>query len=293
MFCVDRAKGHARAARACAGALVRKLDAAVSELGEASAASDAAAARALRALGSGSEAPFEHALRWACHHLARAPFAEAEAALVCSASYLRWRVDADQTRELVADAQRAAGGSRDAFLARDAIVLARQVVATYGAAWLHDQLWVRLEPFVEGDEAPGVARLARDARARGAEELGLIAASAMPGVEPAGGALRATLEGHTGFVFAVECYDTGDGLCVVSGGIDGIRSWDGDAGGAPLMTFEAGEVTSLAIYGEGDARRIVSCGREGVQVWDAVAPNSTQVRTPMRLVSWLPLSSMH
>ena len=155
MFCVDRAAGHARAARACAGALVRKLDAAVSELGEASAASDAAAARALRALGGDSEAPFEHALRWACHHLARAPFAEAEAALVCSASYLRWRVDADQTRELVADAQRAAGGSRDAFLARDALVLARQVVATYGAAWLCDQLWHRLAPFAEGDEAPG------------------------------------------------------------------------------------------------------------------------------------------
>ena len=33
MFRVDRAKGHARAAIACAGALVRKLDAAVSELG--------------------------------------------------------------------------------------------------------------------------------------------------------------------------------------------------------------------------------------------------------------------
>ena len=48
MFCVDRAKGHARAARACAGALVRKLDAAVSELGEASAASDAAAELARR-----------------------------------------------------------------------------------------------------------------------------------------------------------------------------------------------------------------------------------------------------
>merc|ERR1719506_2608561 len=59
VFCVDRAAGHARAARACAGALVRKLDAAVSELGETSAASDAAAARALRALGSDSEAPFE------------------------------------------------------------------------------------------------------------------------------------------------------------------------------------------------------------------------------------------
>ena len=86
MFCVDRAAGHKRAARACAGALVRKLDAAVSELGEASAASDAAAASALRALRSDSEAPFEHALRWACHHLARAPFGEAEAALVCSAS---------------------------------------------------------------------------------------------------------------------------------------------------------------------------------------------------------------
>ena len=107
---------------------MRKLDAAVSELGEASAASDAAAADALRALGSDSEAPFEHALRWACHHLARAPFAEAEAALVCSASYLRWRVDADQMRELVADAQRAAGGSRDAFLARDALVLAGPAV---------------------------------------------------------------------------------------------------------------------------------------------------------------------
>ena len=120
VFCVDRAAGHKRAARACAGALVRKLDAAVAEIGEASAASDAAAASALRALGSDSEAPFEHALRWACHHLARAPFAEAEAALVCSASYLRRRVDADQMRELVADAQRAAGGSRDAFLARDA-----------------------------------------------------------------------------------------------------------------------------------------------------------------------------
>ena len=57
MFRVDRAAGHARAARACAGALVRKLDAAVSELGEASAASDAAAARALRAIGSDGEAP--------------------------------------------------------------------------------------------------------------------------------------------------------------------------------------------------------------------------------------------
>ena len=157
MFCVDRAAGHARAARACAGALVRKLDAAVSELGEASAASDAAAADALRALGSDSEAPFEHALRWACHHLARAPFGEAEAALVCSASYLRWRVDADQTRELVADAQRAAGGSRDAFLARDALVLAGPTVARKGAAWLCEQLWQRLDPFVEGDESPGEA----------------------------------------------------------------------------------------------------------------------------------------
>ena len=223
MFCVDRAKGHARAARACAGALVRKLDAAVSELGEASAASDAAAASALRALGSDSEAPFEHALRWACHHLARAPFGEAEAALVCSASYLRWRVDADQTRELVADARRAAGGSRDAFLARDALVLARPIVATQGAAWLCDQLWHRLAPFAEGDEAPGVARLALDARARGVDGLALRAVSALPGVEPAGGVLRATLEGHAGSVRAVECYDAGDGLCVVSGGEDGIR----------------------------------------------------------------------
>ena len=75
--------------------------------------------------------------------------------------------------------------------------------------------------------------------------------------------LRATLEGHTGWCSAVECYDAGDGLCVVSGGEDGIRSWDGDAGGAPLTTFEAGVVRSLAMYGEGDARRIVSGGREG------------------------------
>ena len=65
---------------------------------------------------------------------------------------------ADQMREVVADAQRAASGSRDVFLARDALVLAGPTVATKGAAWLWDQLWQRLEPFVGGDDAPGATR---------------------------------------------------------------------------------------------------------------------------------------
>ena len=70
-------------------------------------------------------------------------------------------------RELVADARRAADASRDAFLARDAIMLAGPIVATKGAAWLCEQLWQRLAPFVEGDDAPGVALVRRiDSRIR-------------------------------------------------------------------------------------------------------------------------------
>ena len=90
-FVVDRAEGHARAARACAAALLPDLDAAVETRGNLpGAASDAAAAKALGALGCAdggarAAAPLAHAQRWTCHHLARAGrprCAEAEAALL-------------------------------------------------------------------------------------------------------------------------------------------------------------------------------------------------------------------
>ena len=113
---------------------------------------------------------------------------------------------------------------------------------------------------MEGDEAPGVARRARGARASEVE-LGLICGVGVAGSRAGGRrAAAGDARGAHGDVNAVECYDAGDGLCVVSGGYDGIRSWDGDAGGAPLMTFEAGAREALTMYGEGDARRIVSGG---------------------------------
>ena len=244
-------------ARACAGrARARELD----EMASAASDAEAAAARCAR---SGATARRRASTRCGGRATtsARARFAEAEAALVVlgvvPAVARRRRPDA----RAVADAQRAAGGSRDHLLARDAIVRlacrdARRL------EWLHEQLWQRLEPFVESDEAPGVARRARRRARAAAEGLALRAVSASPGFEPAGGALRATLEGHAWEVSGGRVLRRGRRVVRRE-----RRGQDGTLvgrrrGGAPLLVLEhETEVNAVARYGKGDERRIVSACR--------------------------------
>ena len=73
-------------------------------------------------------------------------------------------------------------------------------------------------------------------------------------------------------MFAVECYDAGDGLCVVSGGERRDTLVGRRRGRRALTTFDGGaRVGRSRCTARRDARRIVSGGKEGVQVWDAVA----------------------
>ena len=85
-------------------------------------------------------------------------------------------------------------------------------------------------------------------------------------VQP-GEALRQTLTGYTGGVYAVAV--SGDGRTAVSGGRDGtVRVWDLAGAAAPrVLTGHAGPVQAVAVSADG--RTAVSGGHDGtVRVWD-------------------------
>jgi len=97
--------------------------------------------------------------------------------------------------------------------------------------------------------------------------------TARPPSAASGGRPLATLQGHTGTVWAVAL--SADGQLVASGGGDGaVRLWESTTG-RPLATLQGHRGTIRGVALSADGRLLVSGGGDGaVRLWESAAPQS-------------------
>jgi WD40 repeat protein len=212
--------------------------------------------------------PYDYAWRWFAWHGVNAQRQALVGQLLADYDWLRVKLEATDVQALLSDFD-VVRGEGHLEVIRDALRLSAHVLAR-NKAKLAGQLLARLPE----REAP-----LRDViRARSAESPTPWLRPLRPSLEPPGGPLVRTLEGHTAGITSVVV--TRDGRCAVSASYDhSVRTWDLDRGEALRTLGEPGESVG-AIVLMPDNRRVMSAADDGtVKIWDLETGRSLRTLT--------------